>query len=194
MAIEYIPLIQKYGYLATFAGSLVEGESVLILSGLAAHQGYLSLSMVIAVGALGGALGDLVFFMLGRRYGGKLLSRFPRYEGTANRVRAMIEAHPNATILGVRFMYGLRIAGPAVIGASRVPLPRFIALNAIGALLWSGCWSGAGYLLGRAAERLLGNLARFEGELFGAVLLIVVLGAVTLRIWEARRRFPNRRE
>jgi len=194
MAIEFILLIQKYGYLATFAGSLVEGESLLILSGLAAHRGYLSLPVVIVVGALGGALGDLGFFMLGRRYGGDLLSRFPRYGGTAGRVRAMIEPHPNATILGVRFMYGLRTAGPAVIGASRIPLPRFIVLNAIGALLWSGCWAGAGYLLGHAAERLLGDLAHVEGELFGGVLLVIVLGTVTLRIWNARRRIPKRRE
>ena len=35
MALEYVPLIEKYGYLATFAGTLVEGESLLILSGLA---------------------------------------------------------------------------------------------------------------------------------------------------------------
>ncbi len=194
MAIEYIPLIQKYGYLATFAGSLVEGETLLILSGLAAHRGYLSLPTVIGIGALGGALGDLGFFMLGRRYGGELLSRFPRYEGTADRVRAMIERHPNATILGVRFMYGLRTAGPVVIGASRVPLPRFIVLNAIGALLWSGCWTGAGYVLGRAAERLLGDLAHVEGELFAAVLLAMALGVVTLRLWKARKRIPKRPE
>ena len=79
----------------------------------------------------------------------------------------MIERHPAATILGVRFMYGLRTVGPAVIGTTRVSLPRFVALNAVGALVWSACWAGAGYLVGKAAEQLLGDLARIEREVFG---------------------------
>src|SRR5678815_2485716 len=104
MALEYAPLIERYGYLATFAGTLVEGESLLILSGLAAHRGYLSFPMVVLVGGLGGALGDLLFFMLGRHYGNDLLARFPRFTPAAERVHAMIERHPAATILAVRFM------------------------------------------------------------------------------------------
>jgi membrane protein DedA with SNARE-associated domain len=150
MTIEYVPLIEKYGYLATFVGTLAEGESLLILSGLCAHRGYMSLPAIIAIGAVGGALGDVGFFLLGRLYGAKLLIRYPRYAPAADRVRSMIERFPVATILGVRFMYGLRTVGPAVIGTTRVSLPRFVALNLVGAVAWSICWAGAGYLVGKA--------------------------------------------
>ena len=183
---ELVSLIEKYGYLATFVGTLAEGESLLILSGLCAHRGYLSLLVVIAVGAVGGALGDVGFFLLGRHYGAKLLARYPRYAPAADRVRGMIERFPVATILGVRFMYGLRTAGPAVIGTTSVSLPRFVALNAIGAIAWSGCWAGAGYLLGKAAEQLLGDLARVEREVFGATLVVIVIAVVAMRIWRSR--------
>ena len=98
----------------------------------------------------------------------------------------MIERHPAATILGVRFMYGLRTAGPAVIGTTRVSLPFFVALNAVGALLWSGCWVGAGYFVGKAAEQLLGDLARIEREVFGGAIVVIVIAVVSLRIWRAR--------
>jgi membrane protein DedA with SNARE-associated domain len=57
MAFEYGALIERYGYFATLAGTLIEGESLLILSGLAAHRGYLSLPLVVLVGAIGGAIG-----------------------------------------------------------------------------------------------------------------------------------------
>jgi membrane protein DedA with SNARE-associated domain len=186
MALEYGPLIERYGYFATFAGTLVEGESLLILSGLAAHRGYLTLPLVVLVGALGGAIGDVAFFVLGRHYGGNLLARFPRFAPAADRVHSMIERHPTATILAVRFMYGLRTAGPAIIGTTKIPFPGFVVVNAIGALLWSACWAGAGYFLGKAAEHLLGDLGKVEHELFGASIVAIVLGLVAYRVWRAR--------
>jgi membrane protein DedA with SNARE-associated domain len=187
LAFEYGPLIERYGYLATLAGTLVEGESLLILSGLAAHRGYLSLPLVVLVGALGGAIGDVLFFLVGRHYGKDLLARFPRFAPAAGRVHAMIERHPVSTILAVRFMYGLRTAGPAIIGSTRVPFAKFAAINAIGAALWSACWAGAGYVLGKAAERVLGDLAKVERELFGAAIVAIVLAIVAYHVWRARR-------
>ncbi|HTP99005.1 MAG TPA: DedA family protein [Casimicrobiaceae bacterium] len=191
MAFEYGPLIERYGYLATFAGTLIEGESLLILSGLAAHRGYLSLPLVVAVGAVGGALGDMAFFLIGRHYGARLLARFPRYAPAAGRVHAMIERHSAATILVVRFLYGLRTAGPAIIGSTRMPFLEFALLNAVGAVGWSACWAGAGYALGKAAERMFGDLARIERELFGAVIVIVVLGVVAYHVVRRARTRRN---
>lgn len=186
MTLEYVALIGKYGYLATFAGTLLEGETLLILSGIAAHRGYLALPAVIAVGAIGGALGDIGFFLLGRHYGVHLLERFPRFAPAAARVHALIASHPTTAVLGVRFMYGLRTAGPAIIGTTRMSLLRFATVNLVGALLWSACWSGAGYLFGRAAEALLGDLAHVERELMVGVLLAGIVVAVGVRIWRAR--------
>jgi membrane protein DedA with SNARE-associated domain len=36
---NFAALISQYGYFALFAGALLEGETVLILAGFAAHQG-----------------------------------------------------------------------------------------------------------------------------------------------------------
>lgn len=191
MSFEFVSLIEKYGYLATFVGTLAEGESLLILSGLCAHRGYMSLPVVIAVGAVGGALGDVGFFLLGRYYGARLLARYPRYAPAADRVRGMIERFPVATIVGVRFMYGLRTVGPAVIGTTRVSLPLFVALNTVGAIAWSGCWAGAGYLVGKAAEQLLGDLARIEREVFGVALIVIVIAVVAMRVWRRRLDAPR---
>ena len=187
MTFEYAHLIERYGYLATFAGSVIEGESLLILSGLCAHRGYLSFPLVVIVGALGGAIGDMVFFLLGRHYGRDVLNRFPRFAPAASRVHAMIERHSTLTILAVRFMYGLRTAGPAIIGTTRVSIAEFALLNAIGAVVWSACWAGAGYLLGKAAEHLLGDLARVERELFGTAIVVIVVGIVAFHIWARER-------
>ena len=46
-------LITTYGYAAVGIGSFLEGETVLVLGGLAAHRGYLELPWVIVYAFLG---------------------------------------------------------------------------------------------------------------------------------------------
>lgn len=46
-------LITEYGYAAVFVGALLEGETLLILAGSAANQGYLQLHWVITIALLG---------------------------------------------------------------------------------------------------------------------------------------------
>lgn len=59
-------LITHYGYWAVAVGCLLEGETLLILAGIAARRGLLELPWVLAVGACAGALSDVAFFTVGR--------------------------------------------------------------------------------------------------------------------------------
>jgi len=69
--------VQSYGYGALFLGTLLEGETVLILAGLMAHMGLMKLPPVILVALLGSFLEDQFYFFLGRRQGAALLDRHP---------------------------------------------------------------------------------------------------------------------
>ena len=69
-------LLATYGNLAVAVGTFLEGETILLMAGFAAHCGYLDLSKVILV-AWGGLLGDQFYFFLGQRYGDRILARFP---------------------------------------------------------------------------------------------------------------------
>ncbi len=190
MAFDYAPLITQYGYAATFVGSLIEGETILILSGLAAHRGYLDFTLVVLAGTVGGALGDVGYFMLGRHYRDQLLPRFPKLAPGIARVRTMIERHPNGTIFSIRFLYGLRTVGPIAIGSTQVTWVRFIAMNSIGALAWSGCWAGVGFILGKSAERFLGELTRYEGYIAVSVLVVAGIAALVVH-WRRRADVPT---
>ncbi|VEC91671.1 membrane protein [Salmonella enterica subsp. enterica] len=46
----------------------------------------------------------------------------------------MIQRHPYLFVIGTRFMYGFRVVGPLLIGASRLPPKIFLPLNIVGAL------------------------------------------------------------
>jgi membrane protein DedA with SNARE-associated domain len=191
MAIDIAPLVAEYGYPAALLGALFEGETVLVIAGLFAHRGVLELPLLIALGALGGALGDIAYFTVGRRYGSALLERFPKFAPAAERVHSLVERFPELAVFGIRFLYGLRTVGPAVIGASAVPWTRFLLLNALGAVVWSACWVGAGYMLGEAAQRLLGHVLHIEREFFLGAVLAALIVTLMLRLRRRRIRAPK---
>ena len=73
-------LISQYGYAALVVGSIAEGETITLLGGVAAHQGLLKFPLVVISVALGGMIGDQLLYLLGRRYGMKILQRFTRHQ------------------------------------------------------------------------------------------------------------------
>lgn len=168
-------LIQTYGYWAILVGTFLEGETILILGGFAAHRGYLQLPWVILVAFIGGLAGDQVYFFLGRWKGRAFLEKWSAWQGRVARVNRLLERYNTPIILGCRFMYGLRLAFPFAIGMSRVPTGRFIVLNTISALLWATVVSLGGYLFGTALEIIIRNLKHYEHIV---IIVICLLGLV----------------
>ena len=155
-------LIENYGYWVVFGGTLLEGESVLLLAGFAAYSGLLELHAVIGVATVGSFLGDQLWFLLGRTHGAKLLARYPKYAAPAARAEALLHKYHTPIILAVRFLYGLRTVLPFTIGMSSIPTLRFQLLNFAGAVLWASSGAVAGYLFGNAIEAILGDFHRYE--------------------------------
>lgn len=173
-AMTIAALVAQYGYLAVFVGALLEGETVLLLAGAAAQRGLLSYPVVVLIAFFAGTLGDQILFAIGRRYGTALLRRYPGFEARAARIRELIRRHQNALVVGVRFMYGLRLIGPVAIGMSEVSARRFLVFNLIGAAIWAPLVVGVGFLFGEALDRVLAGLGRFEALALGVVALIVI--------------------
>jgi membrane protein DedA with SNARE-associated domain len=176
-------LIETYGYWVVFGGTLLEGESVLLLAGFAAYSGLLELHMVIGVATLGSFVGDQLWFLLGRTQGAKLLARYPQYAARAARAEELLAKWNTPIILAVRFLYGLRTVLPFTIGMSTIPTLRFQLLNFAGAVLWAGSGAAAGYLFGNAIESILGHIHRYEEFVFA---FLAVAGLAWW--WFSRRR------
>ncbi len=179
--------LQHYGYWAVLLGTAVEGETILILAGFAAHRGYLDLPLVILAAFAGSLTGDQFFFYLGRRHAGALIRHRPAWSAKLERARGLMERHRTPLILGFRFLYGLRTVMPFAIGVSRIPVASFVLLNTAGALVWAAAVGGGGYLFGNALELLLGNLKRYEPALFG-LIAVGGAGAWVWGVYMQRRR------
>jgi len=180
-------LIEHYGYLAVFIGALVEGETILVMAGFLAHEGYLNLAGVMAIAAFGGFLGDQFFFALGRYRGREVLARFPSLQARATRVGLLVLRYQNWLIVFIRFMYGLRVAGPILLGMTPVSHVRFVLVNLLGAIIWATLIGGAGYLFGQAVGLFLRDAQRYQAFALGTIL---VLG---IGFWIYRRYRPEAR-
>jgi len=176
-------LLERFGYLAVFLGTFLEGEAVLVIAGFFAERGRLGVVAVTLVGFLGAYLGHLFWFWLGRRHGVRLLDRYPRMQRHFGNSIRMFERYGVAAIIVTQWLYGLRITCAVVVGISKISLIKFLIYEAISCMIWAVGVTALGYYFGAAVQTLLG---RYEhAEKWG--LLVIVLAAVALWLWHRRR-------
>jgi membrane protein DedA with SNARE-associated domain len=73
-------IIETCGYAAILIGTFLQRETILVLAGRAAHQGYLMLTGAILAAFFGSLCGDQLFFYLGRKHSQAVLSRRPAWK------------------------------------------------------------------------------------------------------------------
>ena len=167
-------LILRYGLAAVFVGAAVEGDLTLILAGVAAHLGYFSFPTALAASVLGGFLGDLAWYSLGRLRGPKF--RAGRlYQRVGHRIEILARRLGAAELIASRFVYGTKAASMVFWGLHGMSLPRFLLVDAVGCVLGTLVFTGLGYAVSGSATVLLGHVRRVERWLLGAVLVGALL-------------------
>ena len=141
--------------------------------------------LVVLSVALGGMIGDQVLYLCGRRFGGKLLRRFSKHQDKIERAQKLIQRHPYLFVIGTRFMYGFRVIGPTLIGASQLPPKIFLPLNILGAFAWALIFTTIGYAGGQVIAPWLHNLDQHLKHWVWLILVVVLV--VGVRWWLKRR-------
>lgn len=172
-------LVSTYGYAAIVVGTLLEGELVVLVAGLLAHQGCLAPQWVVLAAFSGTLCADQIAYFLGRSQGGALLARRPAWKARAARVFAMLHRRRIPLTLGFRFLYGLRTVTPFVIGASGIRPRQFTPWNAVGAAVWAATLAAIGYGLGGALSEIVVRANRYELWMVGGAASLAALTALT---------------
>lgn len=184
---NFEPFVEHFGYAAVLVGTFFEGETILVIAGFLAHQGYLELGGAIAAAFAGSLLGDQLYFHIGRWKGPDFIASRPSLARHRHKVEGLLHKHRVWLILGFRFVYGLRTVTPFVLGASQVSARLFFALNSISAIAWATVIATAGYYFGTALDAVLGQVKEYEllvmGLLAGSAL---ILWLVRLLVWRNR--------
>lgn len=183
-------LLKSHVYTAILLGSVVEGETTVVLAGFAAHQGYAPWWAVTLLAAVVNFGLDQGYYAVGRWRGEWFLARLPRLRPGVERVTPLLHRHRRWAIFGVRFMYGLRTAGPLALGLARVPWTDFVVFNALGAATWALTFSALGYFFGRTIATLIGEVAHYEAQAVAAILLGGIAWFAVHRLRRARATKP----
>ena len=115
------------------------GDSILFAAGLvAATRDDTNIVFLVTVIFIAAFLGDQVGYVLGRKYGRAYLERrsSPRIEKMISRAENFYEKYGWSAVILARFYPWIRTFMPPIAGIAKMNYYKFLAANALGALLW----------------------------------------------------------
>lgn len=189
-------LVAVLAFLETgaFVGLLAPGETAMILGGVVAGQGEISVITLIALVWVAATLGDAVSFWLGRRLGRDFLVRHgPKFRITPEvleRVEGFFDQHGGKAILLGRFVGIVRAVAPFLAGTGRMSFKRFLPYDILGAGLWATTFILLGYVFWQSLGTVL-DYAK-KGALGLGITITVIVGLVVAVRWLSREE--NRHE
>ena len=145
---------------------------ILTASALAAKK-LLSIWIIVAVTFAGTLVADQLIFLLGHFYGPSSVryvrQRWPSVNPLIDKVLSFLGRNETSFMLSFRFIYGIRIISPFVLGAYGISFRRFSVLNIVAAVLWTALICAIGYFLGSVFDRI-------EWVVLGIVVAGVLIG------------------
>jgi undecaprenyl-diphosphatase len=175
-----------------FVGLIAPGETTVIVGGVVAGQGEISLSVLIAITWVCAVAGDLASYTAGRKLGRAWLlrhgERLKITETRLGQVERFFERRGGLTILIGRFIGFVRALAPFIAGTSRMPLRRFLPYDVLGAGAWAATFATLGYVFWQSFDRLTTYVSRGLFT-FGTVVVVVAALVALVQL----RRDPEKR-
>jgi membrane-associated protein len=172
-----------FGETAVFVGFVLPGEIAVVLGGVLASRGHLSLPLLIAIVVVAAIAGPFVGYEIGRRMGDRLFAArvLRRVQGGVDKAKIVLQQRGGAAVLAGRFVAILRALIPAAAGAAQVRYRTFTLYNIVGGLIWGAGYCLLGYLAGSAyavVERRVGT---------GLAIVIAAVIVIAVAVWAIRR-------
>jgi membrane-associated protein len=162
-----------------FVGVVVPGVIGVILGGVLANQHKLPFAAVLIAGVAGAIIGDSIGYLVGDKYGERLLTKLPdrlvKRENIQKSEETIRRLGGKAVFVG-RFTAALRALIPGLAGMGRLPYRKFLAWNALGGALWASGFVILGYLAGSQYKRI-----EQYANYVGIALLLVIIAFFVVR-------------
>jgi len=172
-------------------GVPVPAVPTLLVAGALAADGRLPFGGLLAAAFVATVAADTAWFLLGRRYGQKVLKTLCKLslspDSCVRQTEGLFDSYGLRSLLFAKFVPGYSTVAPPLAGAAGATLPRFLFFTSGGTLIWAGTALGLGLVFHGAIDRVLAFLANLGSGAFallaGALVLYVAIK------WTQRRRF-----
>lgn len=126
------------------------GDSLLFAAGAFAALGSLNIGLLLFLLFLAAALGDTANYWIGHYFGKQLIAhpKIPIDEEHIVETQKFYKKYGGKTIILARFIPFIRTFAPFVAGIGSMDYTQFLTFNIIGAALWVGIATLAGYFFG----------------------------------------------
>ena len=161
-------------YISFFFGIFIEGELVYLSAVIAASHGYLNIWLVISIAIVATVSSDLVYFNLGKNRTEKLINK-PKWKTKIELVNKKLEKHRTLFLISYRFLYGLRIATPLVLGTQNIKQLTFLKYSIISTLIWATIFTLLGLAFGELIINYLKRFQKIEFYIIGSLLFVAVV-------------------
>lgn len=197
-----IQFFSQFGYFAVFAILLLCGfglpipeDITLTASGIISGLGYTDVHLMFFVSMSGVLVGDSIIYLLGRRYGEKILQvswikkMLPPHRFKS--VQEKFEKYGNGVVFAGRFMPGLRAGIFLMSGISRkISFTRFLMIDGFAAIISVPIWVYLGYYGAHKRKWLIEKV--HEGQ--AGVLIALGLVIVAVLVVYFRKKMKKRSE
>jgi membrane protein DedA with SNARE-associated domain len=199
-------VLAQYGVafvaLNVFAEALgvpVPSVPTLVVVGALARDGEISAALVILAGVTAALAADLVWFSIGRRYGGGALRIVCKLslspDACVRQTESLFTRLGARALLICKFVPGLSAVSTPLAGASGMSLSTFLLADGAGSLLWVGSAVLLGALLHHRIDQALDALSSLGGWATALVLGLLAIYVLwrLLERWRFRRAFAMQR-
>jgi membrane protein DedA with SNARE-associated domain len=172
--------VKDWGYWAVFLGAIVEGEVVILTASALAAYEYLSIYYVFLTAFLTTVIVDQGLFWIGHKMGTEWITRkFKKVAKVRDEVFDLLHKLDALFIFSFRFIYGIRMVSPLIIGSARVNPYRFAIYNTLSGLAWAFITCFIGYVV--ADVVMDGRLDSMPRGYLVMILFLII--ALAIGIW-----------
>jgi len=157
-----------------------EGPWISLILGVLLRLGFFYFWPIYISLMIGDLVGDVIWYYIGRRYGHSFISkhghRFSITEESVTRMTELFHKHKNAVLFLSKISNGLGFSLVTLMtaGMVRIPFTRYIVINAVGQLVWTGFLIGTGFFFSNlyiTVDNVLGKIS-----ITAAIIVIAFLG------------------
>ena len=178
-------LYEGCGLLATYLGTLIEGEVMFLTSIVSAKLGLFNYYWALVAAFLGAYTQAWIKFLIVKKHGANLLAKKPALKLQLDKASSWFDKRPYAFLSVYKFMYGMSTIILLMSGLKNISYWRFGLHAAIGILLWVIVFGGLGYFCADLMISGIDNISKFKWHIIGSMIFIGLL------VWFIKKRPIN---